>query len=123
MLIRFFAGIRTITGVKEIEWEEPTSTLGELLRLLADTYGAEFRRWVLDGERLGSAVMIVVNGDDVRPRAGLQTRLTPTDVISILPVMAGGVMREAVSVCPVSELDRPQTADRFRFARGNDAPL
>jgi MoaD family protein len=90
MLIRFFASVRNVTGVRQIEWAEPTPTLGELLRLLADRYGPEFRRWVLDGERLGSAVMIVVNGDDVRPKAGLQTRLAPTDIISILPVMAGG---------------------------------
>ena len=90
MQIRFFATVRHIAGTKEIEWAEPTSTLGELLRRLADTYGPEFRRWVLDGDTLGSAVMIVVNGEDVRPRAGLQTRLAPTDVISIQPVMAGG---------------------------------
>jgi sulfur-carrier protein len=90
MLIRFFASIRNITGVKEVEWDESTPTLGELLCRLADRYDPEFRHWVLDGDQLGSAVMIVVNGDDVRPRAGLETRLAPTDVVSILPVMAGG---------------------------------
>jgi MoaD family protein len=90
MLIRFFAGVRSVTGVQQIEWEEPADTLGELLHRLADRYGPEFHRWVLDDEALGGAVMVVVNGDDVRPRAGLRTRLAPTDVISILPVMAGG---------------------------------
>lgn len=90
MLIRFFASVRNVTGVHAIEWEGPTPTLGELLHVLADRYGPEFRRWVLDGEALGGAVMVVVNGDDVRPRAGLETRLAPTDVISILPVTAGG---------------------------------
>jgi MoaD family protein len=95
MLIRFFASIRNVTGERQIEWQERTPTLGELLHRLADSYGPEFRRWVLDGEQLGSAVMIVVNGEDVRPKAGLQTRLAPTDVVSILPVMAGGRPREA----------------------------
>ena len=90
MVIRFFASIRKITAVKEIEWEEPTPTLGELLRLLSKRYGPDFRRWVLDGEDLGGSVMVVINGEDVRHQRGVKTRLAPTDVISILPIMAGG---------------------------------
>ena len=90
MVVRFFASIRNITGVKEVEWGEPALTLGDLLRLLSDRYGAEFRRWVLDGEELGGSVMVVVNGNDARHQAGLATPLVETDVISILPIMAGG---------------------------------
>lgn len=90
MVIRFFASIRSITAEKEIEWSQPPPTLGELLRLLADRYGPDFRRWVLDGENLGGSVMIVINGDDARHKAGVGTPLAATDVISILPIMAGG---------------------------------
>jgi molybdopterin synthase sulfur carrier subunit len=90
MVVRFFATIRNLTRVKEIEWGEPTPTLGELLRLLSDRYGTEFQRWVLDGENLGGSVMVVINGDDARHQAGLATRLVPTDVVSIFPIMAGG---------------------------------
>lgn len=90
MVIRFFASIRTITGVKEIEWSEPAPTLGALLRLLSDRYGPEFQRWLLDGDELGSSIMVVINGNDARHRGGLATPLSPTDVVSILPIMAGG---------------------------------
>jgi MoaD family protein len=90
MLIRFFASVRNVTGIREIEWAEPAPTLGDLLRLLSDRYGPEFRRWVLDGENLGGSVMVVINGDDARHKAGLATRLAATDVVSILPIMAGG---------------------------------
>jgi sulfur-carrier protein len=90
VVIRFFASIRNITGVKEIEWGEATLTLGELLGRLSDRYGPEFRGWVLDGGNLGGSVMIVINGNDARHQAGLATPLAPTDVISLLPVMAGG---------------------------------
>jgi MoaD family protein len=90
MVIRFFASIRNVTKEKEIEWDQPTSTLGELLRLLSDRYGPEFRHWVLDGENLGGSIMVVINGDDARHQAGLETRLAATDVVSILPIMAGG---------------------------------
>ena len=90
MVIRFFGSVRNITGVKEIEWEEPTPTLGAVLRLLSDQYGPEFRRWVLEGESVGSSVLVVINGNDARHQGGLETRLAATDVVSILPIMAGG---------------------------------
>jgi molybdopterin synthase sulfur carrier subunit len=90
MVIRFFASIRNITGVKEIEWDEPTPTLGELLRPLSERYGPEFRGWVFEGEDLGGSVMVVINGEDARHQGGVETRLAPTDTISILPIMAGG---------------------------------
>ena len=90
VVVRFFASIRNITGVKEIEWGKLTPTLGDLLRLLSERYGSEFRSWVLEGEDLGGSVMVVINGEDARHRGGVETRLAPTDVISILPIMAGG---------------------------------
>ena len=90
MVIRFFASIRNITGAKEIQWGELTPTLGELLRLLSDRYGPEFRGWVLNGESLGGSVMVVINGNDARHQGGLKTQLAATDVVSILPIMAGG---------------------------------
>lgn len=90
MVIRFFASIRNITGVKEIEWDGPAPTLGELLRLLSERYGPEFRNWVLEGEDLGGSVMVVINGEDARHQGGVEKRLSPTDVILILPIMAGG---------------------------------
>ena len=43
MMIRFFASIRNVTGVKEIEWGEPAATLGELLYSLSERYGPDFR--------------------------------------------------------------------------------
>ena len=92
MVIRFFASIRNITNAKEIRWEHSTPTLGELLWLLSERYGPEFRRWVLDGENLGGSVMVVINGDDARHQAGLETRLTATDVVSVFPIMAGGIV-------------------------------
>ena len=100
MVVRFFASIRTLTREKELVCDQPAPTLGDLLRLLSDRYGPEFRRWVLEGEELGGSVMVVVNGNDARHQAGLATMLAPTDIISILPIMAGGItstQRSAVS--------------------------
>jgi len=97
MVVRFFASIRGITGVKEVTSDQPSATLGELLCLLSDCYGPDFRRWVLEGQNLGGSVMVVINGDDARHQAGLETRLALTDVVSIFPIMAGGRTTRAVS--------------------------
>lgn len=91
MVIRFFGSVRSVTGATELEADHAPATLGELLHLLSDQYGSEFRRWVLDGEELSGSILIVVNGDDVRHRAGLATPLAAGDVVSILPIMAGGI--------------------------------
>ena len=116
MVVRFFASIRSITGVKELEWSEPTPSVGELLHLLSDRYGPEFRRWVLEGEEFGGSVMVVVNGTDARHQAGLATPLAPADVISLLPIMAGG--RRAAS-CQRSAVSFRKERDRYG---ANEAP-
>ncbi len=90
MVIQFFASLRDITQEKQIEWEPCPSTLGELLRQLSEKYGPPFQRWVLDGETLGESVLVLVNGRDARHGADLETPLAPADVVSILPMMAGG---------------------------------
>jgi MoaD family protein len=90
VVIRFFSSLRSITGEKQLEWGAPPATLGDLLRLLSERYGPEFRGWVLQGEALGGSVLVVVNGQDVRHGAGLATPLRHTDVVSLLPIMAGG---------------------------------
>jgi hypothetical protein len=43
--------------------------------------------------------MVVVNGNDARHQAGLATPLAATDIVSILPIMAGGASKpSAVSL-------------------------
>ena len=116
MVIRFFASIRSITGVKELEWSEPTPSVGDLLRLLSDRYGPEFRRWVLEGESVGSSVLVVINGNDARHQGGLETRLAATDVVSILPIMAGGHCEHSASSEQLSAFGK--STNRHRALKG-----
>ena len=88
--IRFFATIREITGVGEIRWDEPTATLGELLRALSARYGPTFHRWVLEKDDLGKTVLVVINGHDSRHQGGINAPLHPDDAIAIFPAIAGG---------------------------------
>lgn len=90
MQIRYFATIRTITGENALRWDQPEATLGELLRDLCVRYGDRFRSWVLDGNDLGQAIIILVNGCDARHLGGINTPLQPEDTIAIFPLVAGG---------------------------------
>ncbi|HTU01042.1 MAG TPA: MoaD family protein [Candidatus Sulfotelmatobacter sp.] len=90
MVVRFFASIRNITGEKDLAWEEATPTLRHLLHRLSQRYGPQFANWVFNADELGGSVLVIVNGDDARHLAGLETALSPTDVVSILPSMTGG---------------------------------
>jgi sulfur-carrier protein len=91
MKIRYFAMLRTITGVNEERWEVPTPTLGDLLDQLCIKYGAEFRNWV-HPEAGGHGILsiILINGVDYRSRQGLQSELQPDDTIFVFPPVAGG---------------------------------
>ena len=90
MQIRFFATIRECTGESEIRWDDPTSTLGELLHKLSARYGPTFRRWVLEYDDLGRAILVVINGHDSRHQGGINASLHPDDTIAIFPMIAGG---------------------------------
>ncbi len=90
MQVRFFATIREITREKEIRWDGPALELDGLLHGLSARYGVEFAKWCWDGRELGKAIIILVNGRDVRHLGGLDTRLDPDDVVSVFPMIAGG---------------------------------
>jgi sulfur-carrier protein len=90
MQIRYFATIRAITKENTLNWDRPETTLGELLHSLCNRYGDRFRQWVLEGDGLGQAIIILVNGRDARHLEGINTPLQPDDIVSIFPLVAGG---------------------------------
>lgn len=53
-------------------------------------YGAAFRRAVLDDDRLGATVMVLVNGRNASLSGGAATPLRDTDEITILLPVGGG---------------------------------
>ena len=79
--VRFYNTLRDQTGVAETEIEAPD--VRELLKELARTYGKDFKRRV-------AASRIYVNGENVAGAGGRKRKLTPADVIDLLPPTAGG---------------------------------
>jgi sulfur-carrier protein len=90
MEIRFFASIRELTG--EIKTSlAPPETVAGLLGQLSSRYGRRFEQRVFPDQKLDDTIIVLLNGRDIRHLSGVSTPLGPDDVVSIFPVVAGGL--------------------------------
>ncbi len=88
-MIRYFADIRELAGEEELRWNKPEGTLGELLSDLSELYGLRFEHRVFgenDGKELSEAVIVLINGNDVRRQRAAKAALRPDDTVAIFPV-------------------------------------
>ncbi len=90
MTVKYFATIRTYTGEAERHLDDGPADLRELLTALGRLYGVSFRGAVFSGTELSEAIIILVNGRNVRYLQGLDTPLAADDEVSIFPMVAGG---------------------------------
>jgi molybdopterin synthase sulfur carrier subunit len=78
----------SVGGAKEVD--ASGSDVGEVLRSLASQHPAtESQLFSEDGE-LNRYVNVYLNDEDVRVLQGLDTSVSDSDTIVILPAMAGG---------------------------------
>ena len=78
----------SVGGEKEVE--ASGGNVGEVLRALASQHPAtESQLFSEDGE-LNRYVNVYLNDEDVRVLDGLQTSVSESDTLVILPAMAGG---------------------------------
>ncbi len=91
MKVKFFANLRNITGVKEIE-VEGVENVGLLLEKLVEIYGDAFREAVFDDGKIRRFYKILHNGHDIDFEQGLETKLKSDDVIAIFPPAGGGCL-------------------------------
>ena len=83
--------LRAQTG-GEAELETPGSTVGEVLRSLAEAHPGTTAQLFADGGDLNRYVNVYLNDEDVRVLGGLDTQIGAGDVLNILPAMAGGTL-------------------------------
>ena len=78
----------SVGGEREISAEG--SSVGEILRSVADTHpDTQTQLFAADGG-LNRYVNVYLNDEDVRVLDGLDTTVSETDTLVILPAMAGG---------------------------------
>ncbi|MFE9372030.1 MoaD/ThiS family protein [Streptomyces sp. NPDC006711] len=80
--------LRTYTdGAKAVEGSG--ATLAELLGDL-ETRHTGIRERIVDGDKLRRFVNVYLNDEDVRFLDGIDTKLSDSDNVTILPAVAGG---------------------------------
>jgi molybdopterin converting factor small subunit len=75
-------------GAKEVAVDG--TTVGDALRSLAAQHPGTERQLFGDGGELNRYVNVYKNDEDVRVLDGLETQLSDSDTLMILPAMAGG---------------------------------
>jgi MoaD family protein len=81
--------LRAQTG-GEAELQTSGSTVGDVLRSLAETHPGTRSQLFSDGGELNRYVNVYLNDEDVRVLDGLETPVSDSDTVVILPAMAGG---------------------------------
>lgn len=100
IVVKFFASLRQLTGVKELEKEIASgTTVISLLQGLCQTYPKLQEEVFGDTERghLQGWIVILLNGRNIKFLGGGQTKLTNNDVLAIFPPTAGGIQIQNLS--------------------------
>ena len=78
---------QAVGGAREVD-----ATGGTVRELLDDLMGQfpALRRQLLEDDDLAPFVNVYVEGEDVRTKDGLETRVADSSTVILLPAMAGG---------------------------------
>jgi len=91
--IQYLGPVRVVVKKREEELEIALkSTIDELLRRLSKIYGKKFENEVFDDntEKIREDLIVTINGKAIKQLDGASTRLRVGDVVSLLPIFAGG---------------------------------
>ena len=90
-MVKFYALLRRSLGMQAIEIESNELTILELLHLAEKKTGQNFLDELLDREKgLLTGTMILVNGENIRLKQNLQTRIRGGDTVDLFSPAGGG---------------------------------
>ena len=90
VLVKFFATVREVTGVKNIEMD--ADTIGQLLDSLQETFGERFTQTVIDPStgKLKQFFSCMINGKRIELLDGYDSKLADDDAVALFPPVGGG---------------------------------
>lgn len=90
--VHFLGNIRETTRTREQAFEISEPTVEALVDRMATEYGDDFKRTLINTStgKVGSSVVMALNGVDIEALKGLKTNLKDGDIIAIFPPVAGG---------------------------------
>ena len=88
--MKFFATVREVTGVKNIEMD--ADTIGQLLDSLQETFGERFTETVIDPStgKLKQFFSCMINGKRIELLDGYDSKLVDDDAVALFPPVGGG---------------------------------
>lgn len=90
VMICLYGNLQELVGTRELELDvdsDSRHSLLELITLISDLYGPEFRKAVVDKAGTKFRVACLVNG---RPVCDIRTGVSEGDIVSFMPILAGG---------------------------------
>jgi MoaD family protein len=91
IVIKFYALLRRRIGAQAIEIESDELSIRELLRLAEKKTGQDFLDELLDRqEGLLTGTMILVNGENIRLKQNLETKVRGGDTVDLFSPAGGG---------------------------------
>jgi MoaD family protein len=90
--MRFFTILKEITKKNKEELEVPsTTTLADLLHLLSQKYGHQFKNYVYaQNGQMNTHLQVLINWVNITTLNGVNTTLQEHDEIAIIPPVSGG---------------------------------
>ena len=86
MKVAFFAGVQKHTAGDTSFDADGVQNLNELVELLGERYGDDFKRFL----RSDGGCIFLVNGKSIAMAGGFGAPLQPGDTVEILPFVDGG---------------------------------
>jgi len=89
--VKFYATIKEVTGTPEVSVEMEWGTISDVLNILADRYGKDFREIVFNKNgQLSGNTKILLNGTYIDYIDGLDSSVSDGDAIYLFPAIGGG---------------------------------
>ena len=90
--IRYFTVLREFTGKRQEKIKiKEGSTVEDMLALLVNNYGAQFKKHVFPPKgKKGLQLVLLLNNQDITQLNGLKTALHDGDTVSLILPIAGG---------------------------------
>ncbi len=89
--VRTLGRLASIIGGSQVQVDASMATVGGLLDEMVSRFGAPVGSYLYpDGENLSDMLFILIDGRNISHLNGLGTSLKDGDMVSILPMTAGG---------------------------------
>lgn len=89
--VKFYAIIKNVTKTSEVSVETEEGTIGDIMSILADKYGKDFREIVFDKSGgISKNIRMLLNGRYIDCIDGLNSPVGEGDAIYLFPAIGGG---------------------------------